>query len=521
MRFPRPSGRRRPSSLIGFCATALIASLAVGASVARADAFIDGFESGANWIVLANGGNGVRFAGSMQTSYGWGEAARTFVVPQLSTVRLEIDVFNGNTNTIGSNVPTADRYLLSVGDQVLDTVQIHGWERKTVEYQTLEAGESVTVRLGGIDNGFWGGWYGPVFDNAVITIDPVTSTTPQPPEPPQNAVYGLMSEGGDLVLTAPGDATFTAILFASYGTPTGEAGNYQQGACHATDSVPTVAELVIGQQTATVPANNGVFGDPCPGTYKALAVVAQYAAPPTTTTTTSVSPTTTTTTTLPIPAPTTSTQTTAVPTTSTTEPPTSTTTEPPATSSTTSPEPTSTSSSSPQTSSTSTPSTTALIATTVQNVPSSTTTLLEPTTTPPVTLQSTTLPTVDSTTTTLPPTLEAPEPEPAVVLAELTTALEPTALQDATDEEIDALLEEVIANVDDLSPAQQELLAASLTAAPPEVKKAFEAKANVFAGGFDSYVPVGSTVSVRQRRALIAVAATFAAAPAATTRRRI
>ena len=61
------------------------------------------------------------------------------------------------------------------------------------------------------------------------------------------------------------------MVFANYGTPDGD-GPFTKGWCDADTSVSVVTSLAVGQTTASIPANNDTFGDPCGGTYKFLAV---------------------------------------------------------------------------------------------------------------------------------------------------------------------------------------------------------------------------------------------------------
>ncbi len=72
------------------------------------------------------------------------------------------------------------------------------------------------------------------------------------------------------------DGTFSQVAFASYGTPSGTDGQYSQGSCHATNSILKVSQQLIGKSTATIGAGNGLFGDPCGGTYKKLYIVLKY-----------------------------------------------------------------------------------------------------------------------------------------------------------------------------------------------------------------------------------------------------
>jgi hypothetical protein len=92
-------------------------------------------------------------------------------------------------------------------------------------------------------------------------------------------VYGTVAEGGNLTLTAPAGTTFTAVNFASFGTPTGTNGAYTQSSCHATTSQSVVEAAVLNNTgTVSIPATNANFGgDPCSGTAKLLAVRATYA----------------------------------------------------------------------------------------------------------------------------------------------------------------------------------------------------------------------------------------------------
>ena len=193
-----------------------------------------------------------------------------------------------------------------------------------------------------------------------------------------------------------------------------------------------------------------------------------------TTTTTSTTSTTTTTTTLP------PTTTTVAPTTTTTSSTTTTTVTP----TTTTELPTTTTSTVPIPQTTVPPST----------VPPTTTSTLAPTTTSTSTTSTTT------TTTTLPPVVVPPvvSPEQAAALATSPEALATITAEEAT-QVFDALV------VDDLSEEQLVALVSAVQDAPVAVRESFEASVNVFSGAVDTYVPIGSTVPVSTRRALIAI----------------
>jgi hypothetical protein len=89
-------------------------------------------------------------------------------------------------------------------------------------------------------------------------------------------ICGTAGENGIVTLTAPPNNTFTTIEFASYGTPTGACNSFAIGACHAANSLAIAQTAFIGQNSASLAASNGVFGDPCGGTVKRLYIQARY-----------------------------------------------------------------------------------------------------------------------------------------------------------------------------------------------------------------------------------------------------
>ncbi len=98
-----------------------------------------------------------------------------------------------------------------------------------------------------------------------------------------NGVYGVMSaipaENGNAALTAPAGAVFINVGFASYGTPNGTSPSFTLGACNALTSQSIVEGYLLGKNSASIPATNGVFGDPCSGTVKRLYVLTTYTQP--------------------------------------------------------------------------------------------------------------------------------------------------------------------------------------------------------------------------------------------------
>lgn len=66
----------------------------------------------------------------------------------------------------------------------------------------------------------------------------------------------------------------SSIKFASFGTPLGTCGSYQQGTCHAPTSRAILEKKCVGKQRCVVTVSNSNFEDPCPNMMKRLSVEA-------------------------------------------------------------------------------------------------------------------------------------------------------------------------------------------------------------------------------------------------------
>jgi hypothetical protein len=119
----------------------------------------------------------------------------------------------------------------------------------------------------------YSGW-----SNEVNGVTTPTTTTTLPPVSYSlnNAVWETANEGSELTLSAPRGNVFTEVLFASYGTPFGSSGSYYASECNSSSSIQEVSAVFIGNNSSSISADNGVFGDPCGGTYKHLTVVLKY-----------------------------------------------------------------------------------------------------------------------------------------------------------------------------------------------------------------------------------------------------
>ncbi len=118
--------------------------------------------------------------------------------------------------------------------------------------------------------------YGPATTVDIEIIEPTTTTLPPITYSLNDTEWGTAGEGSDLTLTAPNGNEFTEVLFASYGTPTGSNGLYRTSNCDSLSSIAEVQTAFIGKTSATISADNGIFGDPCGGTVKHLSVVLKY-----------------------------------------------------------------------------------------------------------------------------------------------------------------------------------------------------------------------------------------------------
>ena len=95
-----------------------------------------------------------------------------------------------------------------------------------------------------------------------------------------------------------------------------------------------------------------------------------------------------------------------------------------------------------------------------------------------------------------------------------TTIPPTTTLLPSSEEITPEIIEEI--DYDELSDEQVEEIATIIQDAPEEVREAFEEEVNVFAGATETYVPVGSTDPVEDRRVIIAVQSAGIAVAAAT-----
>ena len=108
---------------------------------------------------------------------------------------------------------------------------------------------------------------------AALLVKSVTSAGPSfcgsvangGPPPMQNTYCSFScTDAGDVI---------NNIVFASYGTPTGNCPNYVTGSCNAGNSTSFVQNECVGKQSCIIYPNTTTFGDPCFGTAKIFEAV--------------------------------------------------------------------------------------------------------------------------------------------------------------------------------------------------------------------------------------------------------
>jgi hypothetical protein len=193
-------------------------------------------------------------AETFQFTYYWTAREFTFTDQTVNVI-----VTNDITNKIGGNGEVIDTYRITLGQQVIEKTEKHG----PVTYSFDIVGTQ-TLKLEGIDNGYWAGNYGPV-----MTIE-VLQTTQQPAtESPSvwPAWEYSVDEGYVLEATAPAGMVFSAVT-ASYVAHEIECG---------IDVSEILESIFVGTSSGIVSATNDVFTDPCPGWYKKLVANFGYA----------------------------------------------------------------------------------------------------------------------------------------------------------------------------------------------------------------------------------------------------
>jgi tetratricopeptide (TPR) repeat protein len=141
--------------------------------------------------------------------------------------------------------------------------EVHSWRDVTLQGNTNTTTPVSKVRIGiyGIDNGFWGGTYGPAANNVRLTLGWITGSTQG------STTTGTMQvdigEGGESTFVAPNGGTFISsnLRYESYSDPS----------CGA-----NVTPNNLGGNVIQLVADNSVWDDPCGGQQKHLVGTLTY-----------------------------------------------------------------------------------------------------------------------------------------------------------------------------------------------------------------------------------------------------
>lgn len=86
-----------------------------------------------------------------------------------------------------------------------------------------------------------------------------------------------LDENQSTTVIAPSGTVFSEVIFASYGTPTGDCtAGFAIGSCHSGTSKSFVESLALGRNSFDIAAVNTNFGDPCGGIVKRLYLKLRY-----------------------------------------------------------------------------------------------------------------------------------------------------------------------------------------------------------------------------------------------------
>lgn len=126
----------------------------------------------ATWPLSTPAFADVRQDGNLiQFSYQWGRVEQTF-----TDATVTVTVTNNITNKIGWNGEVIDTYRLTLGSQVIELTEKHDARAYTFEIVGTQ-----TLILEGIDNGYWGGFYGPVMQIESVPLAPVIAPVTESP----------------------------------------------------------------------------------------------------------------------------------------------------------------------------------------------------------------------------------------------------------------------------------------------------------------------------------------------------
>jgi hypothetical protein len=185
-----------------------------------------------------------------------------------STLTLSAEWFNDDSNrnitdSYSMTVSARDINQNPVGSATFTSDNTrHNWETKSVTLVATGPVSYITVSFSGIDNGFWAGNYGPRLRNPQLQVSSQTPTNNV--QATQTGTMNVdINEGGEATFVAPNGGIFTSsnLRYEAIEDPTcGEA----------------ITPTNLGGNTIQLVADNGIWGDPCGGSYKRIVGTLTY-----------------------------------------------------------------------------------------------------------------------------------------------------------------------------------------------------------------------------------------------------
>jgi len=234
------------------------------------------FMTGTPWIGDGSGQNGAPeiHPGHLHFSYIGTEVYQDILISPraMANYTFTVGIWNQDQNSINQG-PIADTYSLRIyfydannnliHQNSITSSEVHSWRDVTLQGNTNTTTPVSKVRIGiyGIDNGFWGGTYGPAANNVRLTLGWITGSTQG--STTTGTMQVSINEGGESTYTAPNGGTFISsnLRYQAIDDPT----------C-GTNVTPSN----LGSNTITLAADNSVWGDPCGGYYKHLVGTLTY-----------------------------------------------------------------------------------------------------------------------------------------------------------------------------------------------------------------------------------------------------
>ncbi|MCE0482336.1 beta-galactosidase [Datura stramonium] len=149
-------------------------------------------------------------------------------------------------------------------------------------FDAPEGNSPVALKWTKCSKGDVGQWKTPWSLLGIIPLSPLGQPTQSESGNNFNVIVEDLKEGAQLECPEK-NQVIKQVEFASYGNPDGACGNLYLGNCTSPNSLKVVQNHCLGKNTCAIPVEREAFDDPtkdpCPNTFKTLAVQAKCALP--------------------------------------------------------------------------------------------------------------------------------------------------------------------------------------------------------------------------------------------------